>query len=70
MAGQYATAKDQIREMLHSRTQGQPLWTWKHVSDQLTVWPIPAPRSIRRMMAEVRAESELGHYGQKTEQAA
>lgn len=70
MSGRYATALEQIRAILHSRTQGQPILQAKHVSDELTCWPIPPLRTIRRYMERIRAEADIGHHGQKIERAA
>jgi hypothetical protein len=73
MAGRYASAFQQIREILESRTQAQPILQAKHVSDELTCWPIPPLRTIRRYMEhvrQVRKLSEIGRRGQKTPRAA
>jgi hypothetical protein len=59
----YATAYEQIRAILESRTQAQPLMTAKHMSNELTCWPVPPLRTIRRYMEQVRSESEIGHRG-------
>ena len=56
MASRYATAFEQIRAILESRTQAMPLLTCKHLSDELTCWPIPPLRTIRRFMEQVRSE--------------
>jgi hypothetical protein len=50
----YATAYEQIRAILESRTQAQPLMTAKHMSNELTCWPVPPLRTIRRYMEQVR----------------
>jgi hypothetical protein len=70
VAGRYATAFAQIREILESRTQAQPLMTAKHVSDELTCWPIPPLRTIRWYMERVRKDSESCHRGKKMQRAA
>jgi hypothetical protein len=64
----YATAFEQIRAILESRSQAMPILTCKHVSDELTCWPIPPLRTIRRYMEQVR--NEFGHRGQEARHAA
>jgi hypothetical protein len=70
VTGRYATAFEQIREILESRTQASPILQAKHVSDELTCWPIPPLRTIRRYMEQVRKESENGRRGQTSRCAA
>jgi hypothetical protein len=70
MAGRYATALEQIRALLASRSQAQPLMTAKHISDELTCWPVPPLRTIRWYMQQVRKEYETCHRGKKTQRAA
>lgn len=64
----YATAYEQIRAILESRTQAQPILQAKHVSDELTTWPIPPLRTIRWYMEKLRQES--CRHGKKTQRAA
>lgn len=70
MSARYASALDEIRAILASRTQAQPLLEAADVWDELTCWPIPSLRTIRRFMEQIRAESvemlakEVGHDGQ------
>jgi hypothetical protein len=68
--GTYATAIKQIRALLAARSQAEPIMQAKHVSVELTCWPIPPLRTIRRYMEQMRKESEIGHRGQKTRRAA
>lgn len=65
----YATAFEQIRAILESRTQAMPILTCKHVSDELTCWPIPPLRTIRRFMEQVRRESN-DRRGQEVQRVA
>jgi hypothetical protein len=64
MSARYASALEEIRAILTSRTQAQPLLEAQDVWDALTCWPIPSLRTIRRFMEQIRAESEVGHDGQ------
>lgn len=75
MSARYASALEEIRAILASRTQAQPLLEAAQVWDELTCWPIPSLRTIRRFMEQIRAESEVrydhdghrhGHHGQTT----
>lgn len=74
MTGRYATAYEQIRAILESRTQADPILNANDISDELTCWPIPPLRTIRRYMEHVRIESEksrlLGHRGQTARKTA
>lgn len=70
MSGRYATALEQIRAILDSRTQGQPILQAKHVSDELTCWPVPPLATIRRYMHRVRSEPANVRHEQKTPRAA
>jgi hypothetical protein len=69
MSSRYATAFEQIREILESRTQAMPILTCKHLSDELTCWPIPPLRTIRRFMEQVRNEVN-DHGGQAVQRVA
>jgi hypothetical protein len=63
----YAPAYAMIRRLLQSRSQAEPLWTAREISDALTVWPVPSLRSIRRVMEQVRLKApahQSGHGGQ------
>lgn len=70
MAGRYVTAYDQIRELLASRSQAEPILQAKHVSDELTCWPIPPLRTIRRYVEQIRAEAGIDRRGQTAQRAA
>ena len=70
MAGRYATALEQIRALLQSRSQAQPILQAKHISDELNCWPVPPLRTIRRYMEQVRKEFKTGHRGQVARRAA
>ena len=61
MTAHYASALEEIRAILASRTQAQPLLEAQDIWDALTCWPIPSLRTIRRFMEQIRAESEVGH---------
>jgi hypothetical protein len=63
MSARYASALEEIRAILASRTQAQPLLEAADVWDELTCWPIPSLRTIRRFVEQIRAESEAGHDG-------
>ncbi len=69
MAGRYASALEQVRAILASRSQAEPILQAKHLSDEFACWPIPSLRTIRRMMEQVRLEA-AGRRGQEIGRAA
>ena len=70
MSAHYRAAREEIRAILASRTQAQPLLEAADIWDELTCWPLPSLRTIRRFMEQIRAESvemldkEVGRDGQ------
>jgi len=66
----YGTAYEQIRVLLASRSQAEPILQAKHVSDELTCWPVPPLATIRRYMHRVRSEPANVRHEQKTPRAA
>jgi hypothetical protein len=56
MGSRYADAYQQIREILAARSQSEPLLEAKEVWDELTCWPIPSIRTIRRQMEAIRSD--------------
>lgn len=57
MSARYATAFEQIREILSARTQAQPLLEAAEIWDTLTCYPVPSVRTIQRFMDEIRREN-------------
>jgi hypothetical protein len=70
MKSPYATAFEQIREILESRTQAMPILTSKEVSEELTCWPIPPLRKIREFMQRTRAAKSMPTVGGATRRVA
>jgi len=64
MTARYASALEEIRAILEKRTKADPLLEAADVWDELTCWPIPSLRTIRRFMEQIRAESDVVHDGQ------
>lgn len=64
MSAHYRAAREEIRQILAKRTQADPLLDAPDIWDELTCWPIPSLRTIRRFVEQIRAESEAGHDGQ------
>lgn len=61
----YQNACDQIREILASRTQAQPILEAKDVWRLLKCDSAPSLRSVRRYMEDIR--KDLGHGGQPSQ---
>jgi hypothetical protein len=70
MTARYASALEEIRAILAKRTQAEPLLEAADIWDELTCWPLPSLRTIRRFVEQIRAESaemldkEVGRDGQ------
>jgi len=63
MTARYASALEQIRAILSSRTQAEPLLEAEDLWNEINCWPVPSLRTIRRFMEQIRAEAEVGHDG-------
>lgn len=63
MNARYTDAYSEIAGILAARTQAEPLLDAKDVWRQLTCWPLPSPRSVRRYMERIRKQ-RIGHRGQ------
>jgi hypothetical protein len=50
----YGPAFEQVRQILASRTQAEPLLEAKDIWHQLTCWPVPPLRTVQRYMHEIR----------------
>jgi hypothetical protein len=60
----YASALEEIRSLLASRSQADPMLDARDVWEELTCYPVPSRRTVRRLIEQVRAEGEFGHRGQ------
>lgn len=64
MTTRYAPALKEIRALLGSRSQADPVLEARDVWEELTCYPVPSLRTVRRLMEQIRAEAEFGHRGQ------
>lgn len=65
MTARYTAALDEIRGLLASRSQADPVLEARDVWEELTCYPVPSLRTVRRLMEQVRTEAEFGHRGQR-----
>jgi hypothetical protein len=55
----YKPAIDQVREILGSRSQAEPLLEARDIWDLLDCWPVPSVRTVQRYMNEIRNEGTV-----------
>jgi hypothetical protein len=55
----FPDAYDEIRELLASRTQADPLLTAQDIWDLLEGWPVPNVRTVQRYMDHIRNEKSV-----------
>lgn len=64
MTTRYASALAEIRALLASRTQADPTLDARDVWEELTCYPVPSLRTVRRLMEQIRDEAGFGRHGQ------
>lgn len=64
MTKRYQAALDEIRSLLASRSQADPMLEAGDVWEELSVYPVPSLRTVRRLIEQVRTEAEFGRRGQ------
>ncbi len=67
MTKRYESALEEIRALLSSRSQADPVLEARDVWDELTCYPVPSLRTIRRLIEQIRAEAGVGRRGQRGE---
>ena len=65
MTTRYASALEEIRSLLGSRSQADPQLEAPDVWEELTCYPVPSLRTVRRLMEQIRNEG-LGRRGQSS----
>ncbi len=69
MSTRYTPALAEIRALLAGRTQADPMLDARDVWEELTGYPVPSLRTVRRLMEQVRGEGEFGRRGQTAKSA-
>lgn len=60
----YSSAEEEIRSLLSCRSQADPTLDARDVWEELTCYPVPSLRTVRRLIETIRAENEFGRRGQ------
>jgi len=64
MTARYSSALEEIRSLLASRSQADPVLEARDVWEELTCYPVPSLRTVRRLMEQIRNDQEFGRRGQ------
>jgi hypothetical protein len=64
MTTRYTAALAEIRSILSGRTQADPMLEAQDVWEELTCYPVPSLRTVRRLMDKVRSETGFVRRGQ------